>query len=292
MRVRVEGGGAEERERGLVAAVEAGATGAEELAGPPPALVLYAPSELAVSVRQAVVGVSSRLRVGMPEAVPERAWSEAWKEGLEPVVVSERLAVRPSFRSFDPGPGQRVVVVDPGQAFGTGAHGSTRLALELLSGLPEEQLAHARVLDVGCGTGVLALAALALGARGALAVDLDPLATEATLENARRNGLAGGLEVFRGPLAEAPTGRWSLILANLIRSELLPLLPEIAARCPAGGRLILSGLLVAEEPEMLRLLEGMGFVVEDRREENDPRGDAWLALRARLEGSQGGAGEG
>ena len=119
--------------------------------------------------------------------------------------------------------------IDPGQAFGTGGHASTRLALELLAALPEEAVHGARVLDVGCGTGVLALSALALGAASAVAHDLDPLATRATQENALRNGLAGPLSVFTGPVAALGGDLFSLVLLNMIRSELLPLLPAVRA---------------------------------------------------------------
>src|SRR5262245_52038671 len=156
VRIAVDAGNAEQLERALAEAVEAGALGAEE-AGT--RLWLYAAHADAERVRAALAPLAG-LAIGPAEPLVERAWSEAWKEGLAAIVISPRLAVRPSFRAPPAGFTGADLVIEPGQAFGTGAHASTRLALELLAALPPDRLAGARVLDVGCGSGVLALAAL------------------------------------------------------------------------------------------------------------------------------------
>src|SRR5207249_3755458 len=114
------------------------------------------------------------------------------------IEVSERLRIRASFEPSPPRAGQRDLVIDPGQAFGTGGHESTRLALAWIDDLRGELGAPPGILDVGTGTGVLALAALALGARRAVACDVDPLAAAAARANARANGLAAQLDVFAG----------------------------------------------------------------------------------------------
>jgi ribosomal protein L11 methyltransferase len=279
VRIALAGGSAELRERAAAEAFAAGALGAEERDGPPPALWLYAAASAAARVRAVLAPFA--LEIGPSEPVPERAWSEAWKEGLAAVVISPRLLVRPSFAPTPAGFAGRELVIDPGQAFGTGGHASTRLALEALAALPAAALAGARVLDVGCGTGVLALAALALGAARAVACDLDPLATAAAREAARANGLGARLAVFTGSLAAlAPSAAFELVVANLLRRELEPLLEAIARVTRPGGRVILSGLLASERARIESALLALGLGGEAAQSAADAAGDVWLALRA------------
>ena len=277
-----------DRDAAELAATEAfaaGALGLEEREGEEPArirLLLYAPEARGEAVHAAAAGVLGRAgRVGDPEAVNGTDWSEAWKEGLEPIEIGPRLVLRPSWVALTPRPGQHVLVIDPKQAFGTGAHASTRLALELLHSIADELPARAQVLDVGTGSGVLALAALALGAARAVAFDLDPLAAEAAAENAALNGVAGPLRLFTGSVeALAPT-RFDLVLANLLRNEVTPLLPALAARTRPGGRAIFTGLLDVERAEMEERLAAEGFTVEQAILAEEADGDAWLGLLTR-----------
>ena len=279
--LRLEGGKGDQFSRALVAACEAGASGGEETEGSVPALVLYAPADQAEAVASAVRAAVPELTQSLPEPVEEVAWSEAWKEGLQPLAIGDRLIVRPSFWEEPLPDGPEVLTIDPGQAFGTGGHTSTRLVLELLCDLPPEALHGAEVLDVGCGTAVLALGALRLGASMAVALDLDPLAVEAAALNAEVNGLSSRLEVFHGPLEVAPEGRFGLILANMIRSELFPVLPAIRRRCQENAVVILSGLLREEEAPTKALLEELGLEVQVTKDFEDDLGDHWLALTAR-----------
>ncbi|RIK93806.1 MAG: 50S ribosomal protein L11 methyltransferase, partial [Proteobacteria bacterium] len=157
--------------------------------------------------------------------------------------------------------------------------GSTALALALL----DARMAAApvaRVLDVGCGSGVLAIAARRLGAAAALACDLDPIAARETRENAQRNGVA--VASFAGSLDAlgARAGRFDLVVANLISSELRPILAALAARVAPGGALVVSGLLEAERADVGAALAALGLGVVAERCERDARGDAWLALTA------------
>ncbi|MCP5070313.1 MAG: 50S ribosomal protein L11 methyltransferase [bacterium] len=279
MSLVVRGGTEEARERALALAVSAGALGAEEREGPPPTLIVYSSAEHGDALEAALrSALGAELEIEAPAPLADIAWSEAWKQGLEPIVVSPRLAVTPSFVAFEPRPGQTALVIDPAQAFGTGGHASTRLALELLDGLPVLALRGRRVLDVGCGTGVLALAALGLGSGQAVALDLDPLATEATQENAARNGLAGGLRVWTGPLESLDEEPFDLVLANMIRAELFPLLEGIRASCREGARVILSGLLEEERGKAEEALARTGLEVVARRSQRDELGDHWLAV--------------
>jgi ribosomal protein L11 methyltransferase len=170
------------------------------------------------------------------------AWRDAWRAYFKPLRVGERLVIKPSWEAYQAAPGDVVITLDPGQAFGTGTHESTQLVLAELS---SQVTSDMRVLDVGTGSGILAIACLLLGAGAADAIDTDPLAISATRENAEANRVAGRLAASERGLSEL-TERYPLVLANIEARVLIPLAPELAARVADGGRLILSGLLHAD----------------------------------------------
>jgi len=269
-----------EAECAAAAAYAAGALGLEERGEPGAVtLLLYAPAAAAAAVASAVrAALSGPGRVAEPEGVPEIDWSQAWKAGLGPIAISPRLRVRPSFSREPARAGQADLVIDPGQAFGTGGHASTRLALAWVAELAPGLAPGARVLDVGTGSGILALACLRLSAARALGLDLDPLAGEAAAENARRNGLAARLSLVRGSAAALGAVRFDLVLANLLSSEALPLLAELAAHTRPDGRAVFSGLLSGEGPAFRSALLGAGLLTLGERQQRDPSGESWLAL--------------
>jgi len=247
------------------------------------ALTVYAPADVAHAVAAALRSQApSRARVADPEPIPAEDWSETWKSGLRATLVSERLRVRPSFAEPSRVPGQAELVIDPGQAFGTGSHASTRLALEWIDLLAPRLPAGARVLDVGCGTSVLALAALRLsrGTRG-VALDLDPEAAWAARANALRNDLAARLDVLLGPLAAVREAAFALVVANLLRTELLPLVAEIAHHTAPGGAAVFSGLLESERDEVEEALARVDLTTQGTRALRDPGGDRWISLVTR-----------
>jgi ribosomal protein L11 methyltransferase len=257
----------------------AGAQGVEEReAGRETEIVIYAPADRIAEVRAAVAGVAGEAAVAAAEAVPDRDWSEEWKAGLAAVEVSPRLVVRPSFVEHRLAPGQHELVVDPGQAFGTGGHASTRLALEWIDAVASELPPDASALDVGTGTGILALAVIRLAGARVVAFDLDPLAPAAARENALVNRVAGGLDLYVGGLAALREVRFDLVLANLLKRELLPLAGGIAARTRPGGFCVLSGLLASDVPEVSEAFAAGGFRAGGSRTTADPGGELWTAL--------------
>lgn len=207
--------------------------------------------------------------------VHEEDWAEAWKAHFPVLRVGRRLVIRPTWRRHLSQPEDAVVALDPGMAFGTGLHPTTRLCLALVEDLADRGvLAGARVLDVGCGSGILALAAARLGAAAVLGVDPDPIAIEATIANARRNRLARRVRARQGsiPSRERP---FDVVLANLIASLLVELAPRLRDELVPGGTIVASGIFVDREEDVRRAFGGAGLSVAGRQVEGD-----WVALEA------------
>ena len=241
---------------------------------PPPA----DPEALAADAR-------ARLAAALPGAAePELSWrwqeaedwARKWKEGLRPRPVTDRVVVKPTWTEWDAAPGQVVIDIDPQMAFGTGEHATTRGCLRLLDGVlrPGD-----RVLDVGSGSAILAIAAALLGAGETIAVEYDPDANLNARENLELNGVEGRVRIVEA-MADPPLlrelGRFDLLLANILSSVIRPLLPAFreALGGSAGGRLIVSGILRAEHADVVRDAEAAGFRVARTDEEEE----WWSAL--------------
>jgi ribosomal protein L11 methyltransferase len=190
--------------------------------------------------------------------LPPEDWSVNWKKHFHPRLVARRIIVAPPWEPASPAEGQVVIIIDPGQAFGTGQHESTQLVLRRIERLADHGHLPGRVLDVGCGSGILTLAALRLGAASALAIDIDPQAVEATLHNARLNGLSQGLEANLTPLQEI-SEPFALVLANLTAQDLRELAEPLAERLAPGGELVVSGLLVEQIGPVGQAFAGLGL---------------------------------
>jgi ribosomal protein L11 methyltransferase len=221
----------------------------------------------------AAAGLEARTSV---RDVAEADWAEAWKEHFH-VERYGRIVVVPSWGEYRAVEGDAVIALDPGMAFGTGQHETTRMCLEALG---RTVTAGMRVLDVGCGSGILSLAAAKLGAREVVALDVDPDAVRITRENAAANGMdaIGAQEGSLGdawPLA-APPADFDVAVANIIAGAIIEMAPELAGAVRAGGRVIVSGIIADREGETRAALERVGLTIDDVRAMGE-----WRCIEAR-----------
>jgi ribosomal protein L11 methyltransferase len=255
----------EQAELVLVELLELAPSGVEE-SEPEPGIVEYAvygpPGELPALPALTAAAGGALVEVRTEEIADDR--SERWRSFHRPLVLGDRLTVRPPWEP--PGTTSLDVVVDPGQAFGTGAHATTRLCLELLLDRPQP---GGSLVDVGCGSGVLAIAAARLGWDPVLALDYDPAAVSATRENAAANGVA--LDVRQLDLRESQVPDCRLAVANVLAA---PLRAWAAAQERFAPELILSGVLTVEADAVVAAFAARGGVEHERR----VRGE-WTALR-------------
>ncbi|MHB8397941.1 MAG: 50S ribosomal protein L11 methyltransferase [Candidatus Limnocylindrales bacterium] len=224
--------------------------------------------------------------------VQEADWAEAWKAHFPVLRIGRRIVIRPTWRRHRRRPDDIVLALDPGMAFGTGLHPTTRLCLIALEAVADAGTlasggapdGRATVLDVGTGSGILAIAAGLLGAGAIVGVDPDQIAVEAATANLRRNGLArraririGSVPTGSGPADAGPTGGgpFDVVLANLIASLLVTLASDLRDELRLGGTLVASGIFVDREPEVREAFAAVGLAVTERLVEGD-----WVALVA------------
>jgi ribosomal protein L11 methyltransferase len=238
-----------------------------------------------IEVMLALIGQA--LPHGLPEPrlqrVGENDWAESWKENFHVVRLGQRFVIKPSWRDYTPAPTDLVIELDPGLAFGSGLHPTTRLCLQLFE---ELDLAGQTVFDVGTGSGILAIAALKLGAKGVRAVDVDDIAVKVAQENFERNGYTlatpipstGGsirVETAVGSATENGGRQWQVVVANILASVLVELMPDLVAALAPQGKLVLSGLIVGQDIEVAAAAAQHGLQITERRTEED-----WVALVA------------
>ena len=243
--------------------------------------------------------IGQALPNGLPEPryqpVGESDWANAWKEHFNVIRLGRRFVIKPSWRDYAPINDDLVIEIDPGLAFGSGLHPTTRLCLEILEDMP---LVGRSVFDVGTGSGILALVALKLGANPVRAVDIDDVAVRVTQENLARNGFAPhpsprrgefeGSEIAANPhlwgeeivietavgsAADAGGRQWQVVLANILANTLVELMPNLAAAVALDGRLILSGLIAGQDDNVLAAASAQNMRLVERRTYED-----WVAL--------------
>ena len=188
------------------------------------------------------------------EGVEQEDWQNAWKQYYHAMDIGRRLAIVPGWEEYDTD--RTVITMDPGMAFGTGTHETTSLCLETLDELVQ---GGERMLDIGTGSGILAIAALKLGAKEAEGVDIDPMCVRTAGENAQRNGVAERLTVLVGDLSDKASGVYDIITANIVAAAILSLAPAVPALMAPGAKFIASGIIDERRDEVLNGLKAAGL---------------------------------
>ncbi len=238
--------------------------------------LFWAPDRWAPDVLRELKG--ALVRLGDAEAagslavlhLADQDWNARWAETVRPIRLSPRILIRQSWNRADVPEGGFDLIIDPKRAFGTGYHATTQLMVEWLDGAIA---GGERVLDVGTGSGILAMAALRLGARSAVGIDLDPEAIECAAEYAAGNGFGPELELRAVALADFRGSAFDLVLANLDRNTLTRHIGDLGRLAGLRGRQVISGLLTEDEPDFRDIIKAAGWRLTNRRER-----DEWLML--------------
>ena len=204
--------------------------------------------------------------------LPEENWQSGWMQYYKPIHV-ERLVVVPLWEDYKAQDGETVMKIDPGMAFGTGAHETTRLCLKALT---QEDLTDKTILDVGCGSGILSIGGVLLGAKSAFGCDIDQLAVEVAKRNAALNGLEERTDYAAGDLLEVVKGQYPIVVANIVADVILTLLKDLKSVLLPGGTFITSGIIDERKDELLEAIEAMGLTVLNIEEER-----GWVAITAK-----------
>ena len=207
----------------------------------------------------------------LSESVDEKDWAHAWKAYFNVTRITGKIVVKPEWKDYTPAPGEVIINIDPGMAFGTGTHPTTSMCLALL----EEHVQPGKtLLDVGCGSGILMIGAAKLGAGAMTGIDVDPVAVDITQQNLEKNAIAlDGVTLGAVTLDKTPEIRYDLICANIIAQVIVSIMPDIATRLAPDGTAILSGIIEERVPDIYAALdaENLRCVKKISQEE-------WVAL--------------
>lgn len=209
--------------------------------------------------------------LGVTEIV-NKNWNEEWEKSIQPIRVSDRIVIAPSWHHIDE-QNTIVLTIDPKMTFGTGYHETTRIMLRMME---QYITAGSTVLDVGTGTGILAIAAVKFGSRNAIGVDIDKWTLDNGKENAVRNGVADKVSIRVGSLEMVTEHSFDIIIANIIRNTILELLDGIISKLAPDGTMLFSGLLASDRPIIEKALAERHFSVLSVQQEND-----WIGMAAR-----------
>lgn len=207
------------------------------------------------------------------ESCAEEDWINNWKQYFHPIPVGKKLLIRPTWEDTYDAQGRTVLHLEPGLAFGTGTHETTRLCLELLENYLQPGMS---LLDVGCGSGILSVAGLLLGAGRAVGVDIDPLAVKTALENAKTNGVEERFQGICGNLTDQVTGKYGLVVANIVADVILLLTKDIERYLNRDTVYLMSGIIDTRVQEVRDALAPRFAIIEERQEKG------WFALAAKL----------
>ena len=229
-----------------------------------PTLRSPAESELFIKQRLDECGIEYTLtHVG----VKEEDWADSWKQYYKPIKTGKRLVIVPVWETYDAQPGETIVLMDPGMAFGTGTHETTRLC----AGFVEKHTTDGcKVLDVGCGSGILAIAAAKLGAGSCFACDIDPVAVRVAKENTELNSTPNVECAVSDLLKQTPKteGGYNVVVANIVADVVMRLAPDVGEFLAEDGVFIVSGIIEERAEEVLTALDKAGYKVDEERYEN------------------------
>jgi ribosomal protein L11 methyltransferase len=202
--------------------------------------------------------------------VDDRNWNEEWEKTIQPIHVTDRIVITPTWHVYVAQPGELVLIIDPKMSFGTGYHETTRLVLRLME---KNVKGDMTLLDVGTGTGVLAIAGIKLGATSAIGVDNDEWSYDNAIENIRLNHVEDRVKIILGELASVMTQKFDIIVANIQRNVIEPLLSQMKNMLNESGIVVLSGLLDVDEEPMRKAIQSSGFEIRELLRENE-----WIAF--------------
>lgn len=207
------------------------------------------------------------------KVVDDSDWKDNWKEFFKPAKLTDRIVIKPSWEDYAAKKDEIVIEIDPGLAFGTGTHPTTSLCIRLLEKYIEPE--KDTVLDVGCGSGILSIAAALLGAKEIIAVDIDPVAVEVTKENVELNYVTPKIRVFEGDLTKGLNEKAEIVAANLMADLVIMLTGDIAAHLRGKSVYISSGILIEKKETVAAAIEACGFRILEVLEEGE-----WCAIAA------------
>ena len=207
------------------------------------------------------------------EKMHEEDWANTWKQYYKPTKVGEKIVVKPIWEEYEAKDGELVVDLDPGMAFGTGTHETTRMCIQSLEKYVKDD---STVFDVGCGSGILAIAAAKLGAKLAVGVDLDPVAVESSIENVGYNKLKN-IEILHGNLVEVIDGKADIVVANILAEIICILTDDVKRVLKDGGVFITSGIIHDRVDMVCEKLEATGFEVMEKNRDGE-----WNCIVAKL----------
>ena len=204
------------------------------------------------------------------ELLEDKNWNELWEKSREVIRVSDRIVIKPTFKEYSAEPYEIVLTIDPKMSFGTGEHQTTKLILKLLENYVKQGM---KVLDVGSGTGILAIAAVKLGANKSIAVDFDEICLENCRENCSLNDVENTVEIITGEIDNVDAKDFDLILANIQKNVLLEIAVKIKAKLNQNGVIILSGLLESDKSAIEKKYHSLGFKTKQIEQM-----DEWIAI--------------
>lgn len=209
--------------------------------------------------------------------VDDEAWKDKWKENFKPVKITERLVVKPTWEEYQASAGEVVIQIDPGMAFGTGTHETTSLCLKMLERYLGENPAAKKVLDVGCGSGILSIGAALLGCADVLGVEIDEDAVKVAEANVALNQVQDRVRIMRGNLIEGIDFKADVLVANLMADLVITLAERAGAHLEKGGVFLSSGILLEKKDKVSAAIEAAGFEIIEIAEDGE-----WCAIAAKL----------